>query len=362
MELKTKASQLFICKNPDSLLYAEEFIKVGIGGFMVGKGGEIVSADQHELEGDSADSLKRFVDYLMALSKKHDKMPLFLAIDGEGGSYFNRLKGISEYKSARYYGLKYEGDNDLEAFRKEVESFAELMRSIGFNMNFAPLVDIARPGYEGYVAKEPVGIRKKGLTDSEVISSRRSYSDKKDTVIALALAAMKIFQEKGIIATIKHFPSYGILSVDENPHMLLPDKVSVIIDAELEPYREAIRQGCNGIMTGHIITSIDPDVPASLSAKAGKLLRENLGFKGLCVADELNMGAVKEFYGEEYLHKAPVDALNINDVILISRPETFIPMRDAVVDTAKDDREFSDRIDKAYERVIEFKRRIGLIG
>lgn len=356
MELKKKISQLFIVKTPNNFERIKEFIDEGIGGFMIGIGGEIISAEQEKLEGDNIESLKEFVKKI----KELEDIPLFLAIDGEGGHYFNRLRRISDYKSPRFYGLKYEKDGDLDFFEHEVKKFAEHMKDIGLNMNFAPLVDVAREGYGGYIAAQPKGIRRKDLTDSESISSRRSYSDKIDIVITLALKAMEVFHENKIICTLKHFPTYGILSVDENPHIVLikSDLPKKEIIKETIPYKEAFKKGCWAIMKGHIITNLDPDYPSSLSIKTERFLREDLSFEGLVIVDELRMGAIRNNYALE--DAAPM-AMMVNDIILISDPDKFKNYRDAILKKAQTDTKLQKKIDESYDRVIKYKKIIGLL-
>lgn len=361
--LKEKVSQLFVCKTPDDIVDIEGFVKEGIGGFMIGKGGEIASFNQKDIEGDSEASLKKFVRLINGFQNKNKKFPLFMAIDGEGGRYFNRLKNISKYKSPRDYGLKYEKDGDLKYFEKEVDTYARLMKRIGLNMNFAPLLDVAKKGYKGYVASEKITIKSPDLTVSEIESSNRAYSDDKEVVRTMAITAMDVFQKHGIIPTMKHFPSYGILDLNENPHISLPVKKMSrnTLMKHIDNYKLAFRKGAYAIMTGHVVTAIDNTRPASLSKKNYKFLREKLKFKGLIVADELNMGSIRDFHGFQSYGKAAIDALKANDILLISHPDTFIFMRDAILGAAKEYREIKEMVDDRYKRVLRYKKKIGLI-
>ena len=361
--LKEKISQMFISKNPVQMENIEKFIEEGIGGFMIGKGGEIISSSQKELEGNSEESLRNFVKKLKKAGRQKNCKPLFLAIDGEGGDYFNRLKEISDYKSPRFYGEKFEKDGNLDYFTKEVEDFAKLMKRIGLNMNFAPLMDVAKNGYKGYVAEERILVRYGVLTKSEEKASRRSYSDKKETVEKLATEAHILFKKHGIISTLKHFPTYGILDIEENPHFCLPVSKTPKkkIKEHLELYENAFERGATAIMTGHIVTALDKSKPASLSEKVHRYIRKKMNFSGLVVSHDLKMGAVKKFYGERYAEKAALSAVKSNDIILVSHPETFFPMRDCILDAAKRSQELRKKINKSYERILTCKGNIGLI-
>lgn len=363
-DLKEKVSQLFISKTPDNIHQIKMFINEGIGGFMIGKGGNVVSKKQASLEGNNLESLQKFVELLNSLSKDDKKIPLFLAIDGEGGNDFNRLKSISNYKCPRFYGKKFEKDKDLDYFTKEVTVFADLINKIGFNINFAPLVDCAEKGYKGYLAGGRI-VKKKitGLNKSEIEAPNRAYSDNLKTVVNLALTAMKIFQNHKIISTLKHFPSYGILDLDKNPHehLFKSRLCRKEILKNIEPYKKAVKKNCYAIMKGHIVTCLDENYPASLSVKVEKFLRDNLDFKGLSVTDELNMGAVKEYYSGTNLEQTAVDAVKTNDILLISHPETFLPMRNSILKSAVKNKKILNKIDESYKRVLHYKKIIKLI-
>ncbi|MBN1377347.1 glycoside hydrolase family 3 protein [Candidatus Woesearchaeota archaeon] len=364
VSIKEKVSQLFISKNPDNINGIKKFIKEGIGGFTIGKGGEIINKEQLNLEGNTEKTLTNFIRKLKDINSK---IPLFFAIDGEGGNYFNRLKNISDYKSPRYYGKKFEKDNDLEFFKKEVNKFAELMGRMGLNMNFAPLFDKAEKGYKGYIAEERAVI-KTDLTESEIAGSNRSYSDKRETMNKLAIEAMKIFQKHKIIPTVKHFPSYGVLNVDQNPHIKLTKinmKKERLLE-EIETFKKAVHEGCYAIMTGHIIIScLDKEKPATISEKVYDFIRKELGFNGLIVSDELNMNAIKDYYSglkpEKKPEKAALDALITNDILLISHPETFIVMRNAILKKVETNTEIRKKIEESYKKIIKYKKIIGLL-
>ncbi|MBR9703809.1 glycoside hydrolase family 3 protein [Candidatus Pacearchaeota archaeon] len=363
-KLKHKISQLFICKTPDSFEEIEKFILEGIGGFMIGKGGEIATSDEGKIEGDSEKSLKKFVSIIKKLSKKNNELSLFLAIDGEGGKYFNRFKNFSEYKSPRFYGKKFERDYDLKYFVCEVEKYARLMKQIGINMNFAPLIDVSIKGYKGYIAEEKILVRKDLLVKSEILSSNRSYSDNKKTVNTLAIASMKVFQDNDIIPTLKHFLTYGILKKSENPHFVMPiiDLNKKELNEHIDNYRKAFLKGAYAIMSGHIMTVFDKNMPVSLSKKTYKFIRNELRFKGLIITDELNMGSIRRFYNGSHVEIAAIDAVYANDMILISRPKTFLKMRDAIYEVALKNKKMREVISDRYKRIIRYKKKIGIIN
>jgi len=347
--MRKKIAQLFICKNPDSKKEIESFIKQGIGGFMIGFGGEVVSKKQKNLEGDSKNSLKKFTKYL----RSKEDIPLFLAIDGEGGEHFNRLRYISNLKNQRFYGKKYEKDKKIKFYKNAITKYAELMNDLDLNMNFAPVLEKAKRGYKGYLVEEKILVKNR----SELYASERSYSDKMSTITALGPAAVKIYQKHKIICTVKHFPSYGLFNKDQDPHVVLP-KIKITKEnllKELKSFKKAFKNGCHAVMIGHGVYSCLGRYPTSLSSKTLPFLKE-LKFKGLIVADELNMMAISEFYGKKSPGNVAVEAVKVNDILLISHPNTFKIMVNAIMRAAKKDKKLAKKIDESYEKILHFKK------
>ena len=349
--MRRKIAQLFICKNPDSKKEIEQFIKAGIGGFIIGKGGEVVSKKQKSLEGDSKLSLKKFTEYL----RSKEDIPLFLAIDGEGGEHFNRLRHFSNLKNQRFYGKKFEKDKNLNFYKKEITKYAKLMNELDLNMNFAPVFGKASRGYKGYLAEEKILVGN-GLSHSEMYASERSYSDKMSTINALGPEAVKIYQEHNIICTIKHFPTYGLFTKEQNPHLVLPEiKITMKnLMKELQPFKKAFKYG-NAIMTGHGVYTCLGTRPVSLSSRTIPFLKK-LKFKGLIVADEINMESLIEFNGKKNPGQIAIAAVKVNDIILNSHPETFEIMVNAITKQAKKDPKLAKKINESYEKILHFKK------
>lgn len=90
-----------------------------------------------------------------------------------------------------------------------------------------------------------------------------------------------------------------------------------------------------------------------------KFINEGIG--GLVVADELNMNAVRKFYGGLCPERAALDAVMANDIILVSHPEMFIPMRNTILEAAEENREIEEKVNDSYGRIIEHKNKIGIL-
>lgn len=209
---------------------------------------------------------------------KHHGIPLFLAVDQEGGRVARLKEPFTCFPGNEAIGVDI---NPADRAREFARVTAKEMALVGLNMDLAPVVDVRR----GKPEKHLVG---------------RTFSDEPAKVAMLGQTVVKGLQEKGVMAVAKHFPGLGKASVD--PHHYLP---KIQLDAKeleeinLPPFREAIAAGVSGVMTSHAIyPAIEPDLPATLSSKVlTNLLREKLGFKGMIITDDLEMGAIKKNWG-----------------------------------------------------------------
>ena len=234
---------------------------------------------------------------------RYHNIPLFLAVDQEGGRVA-RLKG----PFTAFAGNTAIGDDPYPVDRavEFARVTAEEMRLVGLNMDLAPVVDVRR-----------------GEPETHLVG--RTFSDDPEKVSLLGRTVVKVLQENGVMATAKHFPGLGKTSLD--PHHHLPT-----IDADLEeietvnlpPFRAAIDEGVSSIMTSHAIyPALDPDNPATLSYKIlTDLLRGTLGFKGLVISDDLEMGAIKKKWGVS--DGAVASFMAGNDILLICQEQGMV--------------------------------------
>ena len=154
------------------------------------------------------------------------------------------------------------------------------LASLGFNLNFAPVLDIH-------------------TNPSNPVIGERAFGSTSEAVTEAALPFMRAMQAEGVIACGKHFPGHGDTSVDS--HLGLPTQSSdldALRQRELKPFAAAIAAGVPMIMTSHILyPNIDADAPVTLSRRfVTSILREELGFGGVTVSDDIGMGAMKGFF------------------------------------------------------------------
>jgi len=222
--------------------------------------------------------LARLCMDLQRESLKSGGAPLILAVDQEGGRVARLQAPFSEFPGNEAVGKSGAPDTRAEEFAAVT---AREMSMVGLNMDMAPVVDVGR---------EPLEEHLRG----------RIFSDDPDMVARLGRIVIRGLQEGGVMAVAKHFPGLG--RSDEDPHAHLPE--IMLEEGELEqvnlvPFLAAIREGVAGIMTSHAIyPSIDPDLPATLSRATLKgLLRGEMGYDGLIITDDLEMGAIAEGWG-----------------------------------------------------------------
>ncbi len=271
-------------------------------------------------------------------------IPLIVSVDAEGGRV-NRLKpdyGFIAVPSAKELG----DQDDLARTREVSQALAKELAELGFNMNFAPCVDLE------INPENPV-----------IAQMGRSFSADAETVIRHAAAFIKGQHGHGILTAIKHFPGHG--SSRQDSHKGLTDVTATYCENELIPYRELVKDGVvDMVMTAHIMnTNIDARYPATLSDRYIKeILREELGFQGVVVSDDLQMGAIAEHYGfQEAVVRAVLagcDLLIISNNGKIYDEAAVRQARDIILQAVKDGVIPSRRIKEALKRIHAMKARL----
>ena len=216
---------------------------------------------------ESVAQAKKFTRDIESIANQ--KVPLLFALDEEGGRVARGKSFLTPAPSQEEVGYGEPADATRWA-----EYNAELLRSIGVNINFAPVADV-------------------GSRDT------RSFGTDAQTVAQFVDAAAKGYENKNFLYTLKHFPGIGKSKVDPHKEVSSVDVDRATLDAEdLPPFVKIIREHDNSkfmIMIGHLkYDALDPTTSASLSpAVMTKLLRDELGFNGVVITDDLEMGAIK---------------------------------------------------------------------
>ncbi len=269
--------------------------------------------------------------------------PLLIAVDQEGGQVnrFKEERGFPVTPAAIELGRS----SDLTLTIESAQQTAKMLRSVGVNLNLAPVVDLN-------VYEENPIIGKYG----------RSFSADSAIVTAHARAWIKEHRQQGILCCLKHFPGHGSSHTDS--HLGFVDVTESWQETELLPYQSLISDSlADSIMLGHLFNrNFDAQNPATLSRSTIQtLVRNRLQFEGVIISDDMQMGAITGHYGlEEACCKAitaGVDLLiignNLNhDPLILSK------VRDAIL-RGLDKRTITEaRIEKAWNRIQKFKQAI----
>ncbi|NGZ77346.1 beta-N-acetylhexosaminidase [Saccharibacillus alkalitolerans] len=293
-------------------------------------GGVIFYADNIE----SAPQTKAFAESIQA-ANPNDKLPLFVSVDQEGGRVA-RLKGVDKVPTAAAIGRQ----GDAAYARSVGELLGEQLLSQGFNLDYAPVLDV------------------NSNPDNPVIGDR-SFGASAALVSKLGIPVMQGLESKKVIPVVKHFPGHGDTSVDSHVSLPVVNKSTAQLDKlELVPFKKAIAEGADVVMIAHILLpKLDKQYPSSMSkAVITDLLREKLGFEGVVMTDDMTMGAIAENYG---LGEAAVQSvLAGSDIILVAHEaENAVQAIDAIKKAVRSGKISEERIDESVARIIELKQK-----
>lgn len=223
---------------------------------------------------DKNQTLKLLND--LKTSNAKNNIPLFLSVDEEGGIVSRLSKIYNKLPEAVKLGQK----NNKDLSFQYGELLGLRLKTLGFNLDFAPVLDInSNP-------KNPV------------IGSR-AFGSNADVVINNGIEVMKGINSINVISAVKHFPGHGDTSVDSHVQLPLVEKsLEELENLELLPFKKAIEEDVDMVMVAHIIFSaLDEKYPSTMSNKIiTELLREKLGFNGVVISDDMTMGAIVENY------------------------------------------------------------------
>ncbi|SLM30113.1 NagZ [Desulfamplus magnetovallimortis] len=238
--------------------------------------------------------------------------PLFIAVDQEGGV-------VARLKPPDF--TSFPGNPHIKNLDDAIHFAtitAQELQEVHINMDFAPVMDsipcfneeIKREKDEGNGEKNGEGNCIKGQTFEETkkfnhlqekkpfesIMKERAFKGSPRQVGELGAQVITTLQNNGVMAVAKHFPGIGRTTLDSHLDLPVLDAApELLASSDIIPFKTAVKAGVSGIMLSHILYSkIDPKWPASLSRKiAKKLLRDELGYNGLVMTDDLDMKAIK---------------------------------------------------------------------
>ncbi len=335
MGLEKKVGQLFFVKVPlENAL--EDVATYHLGGYLL-FGKDTRDKTANELIQNIASWQTQAVEY-------DTGVPLLIGVDEEGGSVV-RVSSNSRIRSEKFSSpqrLLKKAEGELTAVKEQAREKSILLKALGFNVNLNPVADVStNPG--------------------DFMYDRTTGGDESKAA-AYVYAVLEVQFRYGLGSVMKHFPGYGNnrdthngAAVDERP-------MDTFWNQDFVPFQSGIDFGKRhplgpAVLVCHnIVNCMDPELPASLSPEVHRILREDLGFDGVVMTDDLDMGAVKTYAAGG---NAAVLALQAgNDLVVTTDYRTQIPR---VIQAVKDGELAESIVDDACLRVLRWKLELGLL-
>ncbi|HZK57592.1 MAG TPA: glycoside hydrolase family 3 protein, partial [Clostridia bacterium] len=268
-----------------------------------------------------------------------NKIPLFISVDEEGGSVSRNPQEIKKLPTAGSIGKT----KDVGLALKVGKLLGKTVKAFGYNMNFAPVLDI-----DSNPLNPVIGDRAFGQT-AEIVS-------------AMGIETLKGIREERVIPVIKHFPGHGDTAVDS--HVGLPvvnHDLERIMNFEIVPFKHSIDNGADAVMVAHILLlQIDRKYPASMSEVIiTDILRDKLNFQGVVITDDMTMGAIEKNYniGDAAIQSVKAGA----DILLIGHKyEKALIVLDTIKGEINKGNISMDRIDESVYRILKLKEKYNL--
>lgn len=280
---------------------------------------------------ETPDQVKALCDSCRAYAKACGLPPLFIAVDQEGGTVARLREPFTLFKGNPYI-------ETLEDARHFAAVTARELKSIGVNMNFAPVLDVAGD-------------------HEDSIMRGRAFKGSPERVAVLGTEVIRTFQKNGILAVAKHFPGIGRTIKDS--HFFLPVldiELPVLEASDLIPFMAAKDEGVSGIMLSHILyPRLDESWPASLSPSIAKdLLRDRIGYEGLVMTDDLDMKAIQKDI-ETCIRQ--ILASGIDMALICHKGPNIDKAYDEIRRLLREDETLSALGKKSVERILRAKRK-----
>lgn len=282
---------------------------------------------------ETPDSIRQTIADCQAVSK----IPMLMAVDEEGGSV-NRVSRFSQFRESAFSSPRnlYEQGGLPLVLSTESEK-TQLLSSLGINVNLAPVCDIT--------------------TDPEAYMYDRSLGLSPDETGYAVVSMLQVQADGGIAGVLKHFPGYGNNADTHGAMAHDMREWSELESADLIPFQYGIDAGVGAILVSHTtVTNMDKELPASLSPVVVSYLRENMGFEGVIITDDLIMGAINTRFGAGM---GAVWALQAGADLLCS--SNCEDQYEAVWEALEDGSLSWERIKTSVARILTWKHEMGLL-
>ena len=324
MTLEEKVGQLFLARCPASG-DIEAIQSYHLGGYIL---------FNRDFENKDPQTIIGTIDAYQSAAR----IPMLIAVDEEGGTV-TRVSCYSALRHERFFSPRYlYSQGGMDAIINAEQEKCALLRSLGINVNMAPVCDIAQ--------------------DPAAFMYNRSLGENPEITGQFAAAVTNIMAQNNVGSVLKHFPGYGNnsdthtgIAVDHRP-------LDTLTSNDLKPFAAGIEAQCDAILVSHVIVQcIDPTLPATLSPAVHTYLRDEMGFEGVIVTDDLVMSAIRAEYGVG--EAAVLAVLAGNDLLCVSE---YAPQYDAIMHAIYTGRIPMTLVNDAVTRILLWKADLGLIN
>ncbi|MBO1308893.1 beta-hexosaminidase [Enterococcus sp. 669A] len=321
MTLEEKVGQLFLVRVPAEN-QLEDIQTYHLGGYLL---------FDRDMEGETRESLQQKIAGYQAASK----YPMLIASDEEGGlvSRLSRNKLVDPPFASPQTLYQ---ENGWQAITDDINRKAEVFHELGIQAGMAPDADVSTDP-ESFIYDRTIGMDAAGTSE----------------YVTKSVEAMK---QVKIGSTLKHFPGYGN-NRDSHVEIVTDDRsMDELRGNDFLPFQAGIAAGADSIMVSHnIVNAIDRERPASISPKVHEVIRQELGFDGIVMTDDMDMAGLAAFTSQE---EAGLQALQAgNDLILSSSYSTQIPY---ILQAIQEGEYTEDQLNQSVERVLKWKVELGL--
>lgn len=324
MSLEERVGQLFLARC-DANTAVTDLQTYHLGGFVL---------FAQDFEGQTPDSLREKLTSYQSAAKN----PMLIAVDEEGGTV-TRVSRYSAFRASPFLSPReYFAQGGMELVVQAEEEKSQLLHDLGISVNLGPVYDLA--------------------DDPQAFMYQRSMGSDIQTVSDFVTSTVQIMGENSIGSALKHFPGYGN-NTDTHTGMAVDSRtLDELAQRDLLPFAAGIQAGCDAILVSHtIVEAFDPSLPASLSPAVHQYLREDMGFSGVILTDDLVMQAITDTYGAG---EAAVMAVLAGNDLLCSTE--YATQYQAVLDAVLEGRIDIDVLNQAVRHVLQWKIDLGLLN
>ena len=323
MTIEEKVGQMFLVRYPDNGVINQIKNEAPGGYILFGK----------DFDNETKESiLKELTE-----NQQASKIGLIFGVDEEGGTVV-RVSSHKAFRSSKFQSpQELWKQGQLPKILEDSKEKSELLKSIGLNMNLAPVVDVP--------------------TKTSSFMYERSYGRGAEKTATYVSRLIQTMNEDNMISVMKHFPGYGDnvdthtgIAIDERPY-------STFETSDFLPFESGIEAGGPCILVSHnIVKAMDENYPASLSETVHKILRDDLNFSGIIITDDLSMEAVKTY--AENGDVALQAVLAGNDMLISS---DFVEQKQEILKAIEENKISENIINKAVRRILSMKIAYGII-